>query len=113
MCYTIYSPKACFALRVWVLGLAFGFALRCVALFCAVYEWLHLVMFLAGGLSLPSLCETVKIHQSRRHKDCTESWSVYPNLNDIGMTAFYAVECTTLWPLCFLSPLMPLLALAT
>jgi hypothetical protein len=41
--------------RVWVLGFLFGFALRFVALLCAVYVRLHLVLYPAGGPFLPSL----------------------------------------------------------
>jgi hypothetical protein len=46
---------ACFALRVWVLGFWFGFTLNCVALLCAVYVRVHLVLFPAGGPFLLSL----------------------------------------------------------
>jgi hypothetical protein len=42
--------KACFEPRVWVLRFGFGFAFRCVALFCAVYVRLHLVCFRLAGL---------------------------------------------------------------
>jgi hypothetical protein len=34
---------------MWVWGFSSGFALRCVALLCAVYMRLHLVVLLAGG----------------------------------------------------------------
>jgi hypothetical protein len=46
--------EACFAPRMWVWGFSFGFALRCVALLCAVCVRLHLVLFPAGGPFLPS-----------------------------------------------------------
>jgi hypothetical protein len=32
--------------RVWVWGVWFGFALRCVALLCGVFVQLHLALFL-------------------------------------------------------------------
>jgi predicted tellurium resistance membrane protein TerC len=44
--------EACLAPRVWVWGVWFGFALRCVALLCGVFVQLHLALFLAGGLFL-------------------------------------------------------------
>jgi hypothetical protein len=44
---------------VWVLGFWFGFALRCVALLCAVYVQLQLVLFPDGGPFLPSLSVTL------------------------------------------------------
>jgi hypothetical protein len=47
--------EACLAPRVWVRGVWFGFALRCVALLCGVFVQLHLALFLAGGPFLPSL----------------------------------------------------------
>jgi hypothetical protein len=50
--------KACFAPCVWVRDSLFGFALHCVALLCAIYVRLHLVLFLAGGPFLPTLSIT-------------------------------------------------------
>jgi hypothetical protein len=47
--------SACFAPRVWILGVWFCFALRCVALLCAVYVRMRLVLFLAGRPFLLSL----------------------------------------------------------
>jgi hypothetical protein len=47
--------QACLAPRVWVWGVWFGFALRCVALLCVVFVRLHLALFPAGGPFLPSL----------------------------------------------------------
>jgi hypothetical protein len=38
-----------------VVGVWFGFALRCVALLCGVFVRLHLALFPAGGPVLPSL----------------------------------------------------------
>jgi hypothetical protein len=46
---------ACLAPRVWVWGVWFSFALRCVALLRGVFVRLHLALFPAGGLFLPSL----------------------------------------------------------
>jgi hypothetical protein len=46
---------ACIAPCVWVWGVWFGFALRCVALLCGVCVQLHLPLFPAGGPFLPSL----------------------------------------------------------
>jgi hypothetical protein len=43
--------------RVWVWGVWFGFALRCIALLCGVFERLHLTLFPAGGPFLPSVSE--------------------------------------------------------
>jgi hypothetical protein len=54
--------QACLALRVWVWGVWFGFALRCVALLCGVFVRLHLALFPAGGPFLPSLCVEVQIY---------------------------------------------------
>jgi hypothetical protein len=51
--------KACLAPHVWVWGVWFGFALRCVALLCGVFLRLHLAWFPAGGPFLPSLCVNV------------------------------------------------------
>jgi hypothetical protein len=45
----------CFAPCLWVWGVKFGFALRCVALLCGVFARLHLALFPAGGPCLPSL----------------------------------------------------------
>jgi hypothetical protein len=39
----------------WVVGVWFGFALRCVAVLCGVFVRLHLALFPAGGPFLPSL----------------------------------------------------------
>jgi hypothetical protein len=62
-CLSNYNVQvACFALRVWVLGFWFCFAFRCVALLCAMYVRLHLVLFPAGGPFLPSL--SVKLYCS-------------------------------------------------
>jgi hypothetical protein len=47
--------SACLAPRVWVWGVWFGFALRCVALLCGVFVRLHLALSPAGGPFLPSL----------------------------------------------------------
>jgi hypothetical protein len=47
--------KACLAPRVWVWGVWFGLALRCVALLCGVFVRLHLALFPAGGPFLSSL----------------------------------------------------------
>jgi hypothetical protein len=41
---------ACLAPRVWVWGVWFGFALRCVALLCVVFVQLHLALLPASGL---------------------------------------------------------------
>jgi hypothetical protein len=40
--------EACVALRVWVWGAWFGFALQCVALLCGVFVRLHLALFPAS-----------------------------------------------------------------
>jgi hypothetical protein len=47
--------QACFAPCLWVWGVWFGFASRCVALFCGIFVHLHLALFPAGGPFLPSL----------------------------------------------------------
>jgi hypothetical protein len=43
----------------WVVGVWFGFTLRCVALLCGVFVRLHLALSLAGGPFLPSLYVTL------------------------------------------------------
>jgi hypothetical protein len=48
--------EACLTPRVWVWGVWFGFALRCVALLCGVFVRLHQALFPAGGPFLPSIC---------------------------------------------------------
>jgi hypothetical protein len=50
--------QACLAPRVWVWGVWFGFASRCVALLCGVFVRLHLALFPAGGPFLLSLSVT-------------------------------------------------------
>jgi hypothetical protein len=47
--------QACFALRVWVWGVWFSFALRCVALLCGVFVRFLLALILAGRPFLLSL----------------------------------------------------------
>jgi hypothetical protein len=48
----------------WVVGVWFGFALRCVALLCGVFVRLHLALFPAGGHFLPSLCKSLGVKVS-------------------------------------------------
>jgi hypothetical protein len=54
----IYNA-ACLAPHVWVWGVWFGFALRCIALLCGVFVRLHLALFPAGGPFLPALYVTL------------------------------------------------------
>jgi hypothetical protein len=54
--------EACLAPRVWVWGVWFGFALRCVALPCGVFVQLHLALFPACGPFLPSPSVNLFIH---------------------------------------------------
>jgi hypothetical protein len=50
----IHCHTACLVPRVWVWGVWFGFALRCMALLCGVFVRLHLALFPASGPFLPS-----------------------------------------------------------
>jgi hypothetical protein len=60
-----YTQLACRAPCVWVWGVWFAFALRCIALLCGVFVRLHLALFPAGQPFLPSLCPSVNMFTER------------------------------------------------
>jgi hypothetical protein len=54
------------------------FALRCVALLCALYARLRLVLFPSGGPYLPSLSVKIKSSQTKLNKIVKTYFPMYP-----------------------------------
>jgi hypothetical protein len=82
-----------FAPLVWVLGSWFSFALRCVALLCAVYVQLRLLLFPVGGPFFPSLYVKVYVYHflqsCKVHEAAPSPFRPHRKLS----SALFAVAC--------------------